>query len=218
MEVRSCNREAASRLRAFAVRSTVAKRSPNTLNLGFTLIETMIAIVIVGILAAIATPSWIALINTRRLNYAQDQVHRALLEAQSNAKRDKITWQVSLQEDDEIVKWAVHPADPNTFIPSGINWQKLDSNIQITKERNDLNQCETTFTQLAASCPAEGPWRLQFDYRGIPKREGLELGQITLNNTDNTKIQRCVYIATILGTIQTGRENSQANSEDRYCY
>ena len=198
--------------------SLFSKRSLNKVDLGFTLIETMIAVVIIGVLAAIAAPSWIAFVDTRRLNFASDEIYRALLEAQSNAKRDKITWQVSLQEKDGSVQWAVHPANPNQFIPTGVSWKNLDSNIQIYKDKNDLNQCETTLTQPAASCPANGPWRVQFDYQGIPKREGSELGRITLNATTNNSVQRCVYIATILGTIRTGQEQSTANSNDKYCY
>lgn len=194
------------------------KRSLKSFNLGFTLIETMMVIVIVGVLAAIAAPSWVAFIETRRLSFAQDQIYRALLEAQSNAKRDKIAWQVSLQENDGIVQWAVHPASLNQFISSEVNWKSLDANIQVYKDKNNLNQCETTLNQQNPSCPASGPWRVQFDYLGIPKREGPELGQITLNTNSNTKTQRCIYVATILGTIRTGQENSTANSDDRYCY
>jgi len=195
-----------------------AAQLPDELNWGFTLIETMIAIVIVGVLAAIATPGWIKFINTRRLSFAQNQVYRAMREAQSNAKRDKITWQASFRENDGAVQWAVHPADPNQFIPASIGWNSLDSNIQVYKDKNNLNQCETTLSQPSASCPAISPWRVQFDYKGRPKAGASELGQITLSIKDGGQAQRCVYIATVLGAMQTGHDNSKANSNDRYCY
>ena len=186
-------------------------------NLGFTLVETMIAIVIVGILAAIAAPSWIAFVNTRRLGVAQDLVYRAMREAQSNAKRDKTTWQASFQENNGIVQWAIHPADYNSFIPNNINWNNLDQNIQVSKDKNNLNQCETTLNQPNASCPATGPWRVQFDYKGRPPAGVSELGQITLSS-NNSGSQRCVYISTILGAMRTGQEHSTANGNNNYCY
>lgn len=187
------------------------------INLGFTLIETMIAIVIVGILAAIAAPSWISFVNTRRLGVAQDLVYRAVREAQSNAKRDKITWQASFQENNGIVQWAIHPAEPNSFLPNKINWNNLDQNIQVVKDKNNLNQCETTLNQPKASCPATGPWRVQFDYKGRPQAGVSELGQITLSSKNSSSL-RCIYISTILGAMRTGQEHSTANGNNNYCY
>ena len=59
----------------------------NRSNSGFTLIETITALLMIGILSAIAAPSWFALIKTQHLNIAQDQVYRAMREAQSKAKK-----------------------------------------------------------------------------------------------------------------------------------
>lgn len=56
-------------------------------NQGFTLLEVLATVLIVGILSAIAIPSWFSFIQARRLNTAQDQVYRSIREAQSQAKK-----------------------------------------------------------------------------------------------------------------------------------
>lgn len=55
-------------------------------NSGFTLIETLMVIIMMGILAAIATPSWLGFIQQQRLNAAADRVYQSLKDAQSEAK------------------------------------------------------------------------------------------------------------------------------------
>jgi prepilin-type N-terminal cleavage/methylation domain-containing protein len=67
----------------------------NSSNSGFTLVEMLVVIFIIGILSAIAIPSWVSFVNTRRLSVAQDEVYRAMRQAQSQAKKQKLTWQVS---------------------------------------------------------------------------------------------------------------------------
>ncbi|MGB3650812.1 MAG: type II secretion system protein, partial [Rivularia sp. (in: cyanobacteria)] len=42
----------------------------NSSSSGFTLLEMLVVIAVVGLLTAIAAPSWVAFVNTRRLNSA----------------------------------------------------------------------------------------------------------------------------------------------------
>ncbi|HBW90069.1 MAG TPA: prepilin-type cleavage/methylation domain-containing protein, partial [Cyanobacteria bacterium UBA11149] len=70
----------------------------HTSTAGYTLIEIIIIVAIIGILSAIIAPSWLSFIERQRLNTAQDQIYRAMQEAKSNALRDKITWQVSFRK------------------------------------------------------------------------------------------------------------------------
>ena len=57
---------------------------------GFTLIEVLVTILIVGILSAIAAPSWLGFVAKQRLNKANDIVLASLQEAQRQAKKTKI--------------------------------------------------------------------------------------------------------------------------------
>jgi prepilin-type N-terminal cleavage/methylation domain-containing protein len=56
---------------------------------GFTLLEVLIIVLILGIFASIAAPSWLAFINRQRVRTVNDRVFQSLRLAQSEAKRTK---------------------------------------------------------------------------------------------------------------------------------
>ncbi|MTJ23267.1 type II secretion system protein [Dolichospermum sp. UHCC 0352] len=161
----------------------------NRSNSGFTVIETITALLMIGILSGIAAPSWFALIKTQHLNIAQDQVYRAMREAQSQAKKEKLTYHASFREENNNVQWAVHPA---TIDPSNAKWNDLDPSVQ-------LDVVESTL-QLS-----NGVRRVRFDDIGgvIPP-----LGKITLSSKPGGTAKRCVIVSTILGAMRTAKDNS----------
>ena len=161
----------------------------NRSNSGFTLIETITALLMIGILSAIAAPSWFALIKTQHLNIAQDQVYRAMREAQSQAKKEKLTYHASFREQNNNVQWAVHLA---TIDPSNAKWNDLDPSVQ-------LDVVESTL-QLS-----NGVRRVPFDHIGTLKPP---FGRITLSSKSGGKAKRCVIVSTILGAMRTAKDNS----------
>lgn len=173
--------------------------SKNSHIYGFTLIEMTVVVLMIGILSASAAPSWLTFVEVRRLNTAQDQVYRSVREAQSNARREKLTWQASFREENNIVQWAVHPI---TVTPANATWNNLDSHIRLDAE-----------TTLQTS---NGARRIEFDYRGNVTHPPL--GRITLSSRNGGKAKRCVFISTILGAIRTAKERPTPNSNGKYCY
>jgi prepilin-type N-terminal cleavage/methylation domain-containing protein len=165
---------------------------------GYTLLELLVVLAIIGILSAIAAPSWVSFLNTQRLNAAQSQIQQALQEAKSNAKRDKMTWQVSFRQQNNKAQWLIHPQS-NT-IPAN-NWKSLDPAIKI-------DEAETTFVQ------SNGIWRVQFNYKG---NLNGQLGRVTVVARQGGKAKRCVITSTLIGAIRTAKEKpTQQNG--KFCY
>ncbi|MEH1803567.1 type II secretion system protein [Nostoc sp.] len=167
-------------------------------NSGFTLPEMLVVVVLIGILATIGIPNWLAFVETRRLNTAQNEVYYAMRQAQRQATKEKLTWQGSFREQNGIVQWAVHPATVN---PSNANWNNLDSNVRLDEE--------TTLSE------SNGIKQIQFDYRGNVSKPPL--GRITLSSKSGGKVKRCVIVSTILGSMRTAKDHTTTNN-DKYCY
>lgn len=198
-------------------------------NGGYTLLEILVVIVLIGILSAIAIPSWLAFIDTLRLNTAQDEVYRAIRQAQSEATKSKLTWQVSFRQQNGLIQWAVHPADvAGEFISNAVQadnslWHSLEPNIHIDQQRNSLGKNETTIRKQTSS----GSWRILFNYQGCPVYEmGNEcthtslrtLRQINLSSKNGGTARRCVYISTIIGAMRMGKDHDEANENGKFCY
>lgn len=170
----------------------------NRSNSGFTLLEMLVVVLLIGILSTTGIANWLAFVQTRRLNTAQNEIYFAMRQARSQATKEKLAWQASFREQNGIVQWAVHPA---TVDPSVANWSNLDVNVRLDEE-----------TTLQIS---NGVRQIKFDYRGniisLPR-------SITISSKYGGKAKRCVYISTILGAMRMAKNRTTANSEGDYCY
>jgi len=165
---------------------------------GFTLIETMFVLVLVGILSAIAVPSYLGLLNRQRLNNAQEQVLTAMQTAQASAKREKRAWETCFRDDGTKVLWSAHNISESnaSSCSNATNWEMLIG------ENSKTIAISTTNTNLDNS--QAGYYRRQFEYDGSVNPP---LGKITLIvRNQSTGIKRCIIVSTILGALRTDKD------------
>ena len=161
-------------------------------NRGFTLLETLVLLLIIGILVAVGAPSGLNFLRSQRLYTAQNQIHRAMREAKSNAVKHKSTWQVSIREQDELVQLVVH-SSRQSF--DEVIWQTLPQYIYLADEN-------TTFYQYPSSSSYSGIYRVQFNYHG---NTNGRLGKVTIHAKNSEDIKVCVIVSTLVGGMRTDR-------------
>jgi type II secretory pathway pseudopilin PulG len=190
---------------------------------GFTMLETLIILLIIGIFSAIVGPSWLMFINNQRLKLSLDRAYWAMELAQSNAKRDKIAWQASFKEVEENVQVAVHQADIAPAQVPAHQWKNLEPQIQIDTEETTVLQVNESNQQKENGTIR----RVMFNYRGCPVSRSdhdctqtsiAAKGTLTLYHPNLTNSQRCIIISTLLGHKRTSKRQSKPNSNKRYCY
>jgi len=77
----------------------VSRRSVWTDERGFTLIELVLVIVLIGIVVAISSSSWYGVVEGRQVDSATNQLVADLRQAHSRATNRLQTWQVSVTDD-----------------------------------------------------------------------------------------------------------------------
>jgi prepilin-type N-terminal cleavage/methylation domain-containing protein len=166
---------------------------------GFTMLEMLVVVVIIGILATISTPIWIRFIANQQVIAAQNELRQAILQAQGFAIAERRAWRFSLRTVDDHLEWTIHPdAVPVTSV---LTWHPLSAQIV-------LNNPDTT---LATK---DGIDYVRFGFQG----EVLyRLSTVTVESKITDVPSRCVVISTLIGATRKGREHLYKNG-DRYCY
>jgi prepilin-type N-terminal cleavage/methylation domain-containing protein len=182
------------------IASTIPKkhRDRHAKTLGFTLIEVLVVMIIVGILSAIIAPSWLAFTNNQRLAASQTKIFQAIKTAQSDAKirqtESSNRTRITLTTNTTTGAFRLDNVRAN----SG-QAQSLEQGVVISSLTSGVSPTVLT-----------SPYAIEFDSKGFlydPNRTANLPICINLSTSLGQK-KKWIKIQTLLGAITTGADTT----------
>lgn len=160
---------------------------------GFSLAETIVILVMVGVLAAIGGVSWLSFLSNQRMRVAVNESVSSIRLAQAGARRENLRWVAAFRESNGQVQWAVTRA---TAPVAQWDWQNL---LGEGANLIEIDPTNTTFNQV------DGIYQVAFEYDGRMSIVNTPPRRITFRPVNNTSadVQRCIRMVTMLGALRT---------------
>jgi len=162
--------------------SKTALLSPSA---GFTLLELLLIVVIVGVLAAIVTPSWLGFLSRQRIDTVRNDLVQTLKQSQQDAIQRRQTITIELATIDN------YPTIDNGVVRELASGSGIKPGA-VTMSSYSVNSSNGNITDDGT---------ISFDYQGRPINE--ELPFVISLTGENFPSKRCVIIANLIGTIKT---------------
>ncbi len=155
---------------------------------GFTLIEVLVVVIVVGILGSIAAPSWLSFLNKQRANTVKNEFLSTFKEVQGDAMQ---------KSTDRTIAFKATSNGPAIEIGDGsgsIRTQYIGAdakNIKVSFSGGRINPTDNT--------PYGG---VGFDYRGGIIADALPF--VVKVGTAENPVQKCLIVMTLLGGVSEG--------------
>jgi prepilin-type N-terminal cleavage/methylation domain-containing protein len=202
------------------------KESDNSLNQGFTFTEIVSTVVVIGILIAIISPSWLGFIARQQLRTSTNKIYWAMQNARSEARAERTSWQATFKRnlENDRLQYAIHSADIMPIDLSESVWQDLPNGVQLDKEQTKIYKVDPKTNGVKLS--DTGYYRVIFNYQGCPVYWGTEectqgrisKGRVTLKHQHLGERRQCVIVSTLIGALRTAEDLSEAQSDGNRCY
>lgn len=173
---------------------------------GFTLLEMLVLMIIIGVLFAIAAPGWDALISRQRVSTAREQVVQIIRQAQSEAKTSRMPRLVVFDPNTNgVPRVANVPYTPGTALPVALttvgNWRIL-GNGDI--KRGAIRMTSTSPSQIVI----ENDGSIAQPPTVTASQPANFTITISRANAPGDGTKRCAIVATLLGAIRQAEGSS----------
>ena len=187
---------------------------------GFTLLEMLVIIIIIGVLFAIAAPGWLAFINRQRLGNANEKVLQTLRTAQIEAKRTRTYREARFDTTADPPQVAVLPLTSTYVGGTGgsnvLNLNRLaDNQVKTWETVGQGNINAGVLTLKTNNTPnnyiifnPDGGVASTVQAPNNPNISDTQPFTVTLALKQSASVKRCISVRTLLGAVSQASDAS----------
>lgn len=201
---------------------------------GFTLLELLVVIIIIGVLAAIAAPSWLAFLNRQRVGAVRSDLVSTLGTIQEDARQKnnyQTVWLDLANDRPAIWYGSQNLADPTSLLSQDLGDSSIPPDtVQLTAFYADFTAdpdgdgAWVEANNMTGPCDASDKACFQINYLGYPTNPSteilpddaqpyvaeprvpfkIEISALRSDGTPITSTRQCVIVSNLLGSLKSG--------------